>query len=133
MNQTIKHASRQRSRQSLAASLFAAGLGLMVLAATGCRRYPAPVPIDQLNAQQTAGHRTFNARCAQCHYERVDQAKNGPSLASIFHKSSLHSGAAATDERVTATIVNGHGMMPAMGSQVDEQQIQDLLAYLHTV
>lgn len=114
-------------------SLFAMGLGLMALAVAGCRHYPAPVPIDQLNAQQTAGHQTFNAHCAQCHYERVDQPKQGPSLASIFHKPSLHSGAAATDERVTSTIINGHGLMPPMGNQVDEQQIQDLLAYLHTV
>ena len=125
MNQTSKHSFRR--------SLFAVGLGLMAVAVAGCRHYPAPVPIDQLNAQQTAGHQTFNARCAQCHYERVDQPKNGPSLASVFHKPSLHSGAAATDERVTSTIINGHGLMPALGNQVDEQQIQDLLAYLHTV
>ena len=117
----------------LARSLFVAGLTLVATAAVGCRRYPPPVPIDQLNAQQAAGHQVFNARCAQCHYERVDQPRNGPSLASIFHKPSLHSGAAATDERVTSTIVNGHGLMPAMGAQVDDQQIPDILAYLHTV
>ena len=109
------------------------GLGLVVMAAVGCRRYPAPVPLDQLNAQQAAGRMVFTARCAQCHYERVDEPKNGPSLISVFRKPALHSGAAATDERVTATIVQGHGLMPAMGAQVDEQQIQDLLAYLHTV
>ena len=112
---------------------MALGLGLMVMAGVGCRRYPAPVPLEKLNAQQAAGRMVFNSRCAQCHYERVDEPKNGPSLMSVFKKPSLHSGAAATDERVTATIVNGHGLMPAMGAQVDEQQIQDLLAYLHTV
>ena len=113
--------------------MLAAGLGLVAMAAVGCRRYPPPLPLEQLNVQQAAGHAVFGARCAQCHYERVDQAKNGPSLASVFKKPSLHSGAAATDERVTSTIVNGHGLMPAMGAQVDEEQIQDLLAYLHTV
>lgn len=113
--------------------MLAVGLGLVVMAGVGCRRYPPPVPLDQLTAQQAAGRMVFNTRCAQCHYERVDNPKNGPSLASVFRKPSLHSGAAATDERVTSTIVNGHGLMPAMGAQVDEQQIQDLLAYLHTV
>ena len=116
-----------------ARGILLTGLALMAIAAVGCRKYPPPVPLDQLNAQQTAGHQVFNARCAQCHYERDDQPKQGPSLASIFRKPSLHSGAAATDERVTATIVYGHGLMPPMGNQVDEQQIQDVLAYLHTV
>ena len=51
----------------------------------------------------------------------------------VFKKSSLHSGAAATDERVTATVLRGHGAMPALGSQVDDQDMQDLLAYLHTL
>ena len=117
----------------LARGVLVTGLALMAIAGVGCRRFPPPVPLDQLNAQQTAGHQVFNARCAQCHYERVDQPKQGPSLASIFRKPSLHSGAAATDERVTATIIYGHGLMPPMGNQVDEQQIQDVLAYLHTV
>ena len=110
-----------------------AGLALMVVAATGCRRYPPPVPLEQLNAQQAAGKAIFNTRCVQCHYDRVDQPKNGPALVSLFKKPSLHSGAAATDERVTATVLHGHGLMPAMGNQVDEQQMADLLAYLHTL
>ncbi len=120
-------------RQRIAGWVLALGLGLMGMAAVGCRRYPPPVPLDQLNAQQAAGRMVFTARCAQCHYERVDQPKNGPSLVSLFKKPALHSGAAATDERVSSTIVNGHGLMPAMGAQVDDQQVQDLLAYLHTV
>ena len=120
-------------KQRIASGVLAVGLGLMAAAGVGWRRYPAPVPLDQLNAQQAAGKMAFNAHCAQCHYERVDQPKNGPSLISLFKKPSLHSGAAATDERVTSTIVNGHGLMPPMGAQVDEQEIQDLLAYLHTV
>ena len=116
-----------------AAGALIAGLAVVLMAAMGCHRHAPPVPLDQLNAQQQAGHQVFNARCAQCHYDRVDQPKNGPGLASIFKKPSLHSGAAATDGRVTATVMQGHGLMPAMGSQVDEQQMADLLAYLHTL
>ena len=113
--------------------MLAAGLAMVVVSAAGCRSYPPPVPIDQLNAQQAAGRDVFNTRCAQCHYDRVDKPKNGPSLASVFKRPALHSGAAATDERVTATVMHGHGMMPALGAQVDDQAMADLLAYLHTL
>jgi mono/diheme cytochrome c family protein len=123
----------EEMKQRIAQGIFGVGLSLLTIAGVGCRHYPPPVPLDQLNPQQASGHAIFKARCAQCHYERVDQPRNGPSLASVFHKPTLHSGAAATDERVTSTILNGHGLMPAMGNQVDEGEIHDLLAYLHTV
>ncbi len=45
----------------------------------------------------------------------------------------LPSGAPANDERVTATILHGHGLMPAMGNTMNQQDIDDLLAYLHTL
>ena len=67
------------------------------------------------------------------HYDRLDRSKNGPSLLSVFKRPTLNSGAAATDERVTATVMYGHGLMPPMGAQVDEQAMADLLAYLHTL
>ncbi len=109
------------------------GLALCAGAAVGCKHYPPPVPLEQLSAEQQAGHQVFQAQCAQCHYDRVDQPRNGPSLLSVFKKPSLHSGAAATDERVTDTVLHGHGLMPAMGNRVDEQQLAELLAYLHTL
>lgn len=119
--------------RSLCVCLLAIGLGIMAAAATGCRRTSPPVPLDQLNAQQTQGHAVFQTRCAVCHNDRVDQPRNGPALVGIFKKPSLHSGAAATDERVTATVMHGHGVMPAMSAQVSEQDMQNLLAYLHTL
>ena len=109
------------------------GLALCAGASVGCKQYPPPVPLEQLSAEQTAGHQVFQAQCAQCHYDRVDKPRNGPSLRSVFKKPSLHSGAAATDERVTDTVLHGHGLMPAMGDRVDEQQMAELLAYLHTL
>jgi mono/diheme cytochrome c family protein len=54
-------------------------------------------------------------------------------LLGLFKKPALPSGAAATDERVLATINHGRGMMPAMGPTMDQQQIDDLVAYLHTL
>jgi len=58
---------------------------------------------------------------------------NGPPMIGVFKKQYLHSGAAATDERVTATILHGRGLMPAMGNTMDPEDLQDLLAYLHTL
>ena len=120
-------------RQVLASGVLVMGLGMMAMAGVGCRPTSKPLPLDQLSAGQAQGHVVFQTRCAQCHYDRVDQPRNGPSLLGVFKKTELHSGAAATDERVTATVMHGHGAMPAMGNVVDEQDMQDLLAYLHTL
>ena len=120
-------------RERFGGVLLMGGLVLAVASAAGCHHYRSPVPLEQLTAQQAAGHEVFGAKCAPCHAERVDSAKNGPSLVSIFQKQTLHSGAAATDERVTATVLHGHGAMQAMADRVDEQQMADLLAYLHTL
>ena len=106
-------------------------LGTALLA--GCHSTPPPMPLSQLNAQQMAGHDVFQTRCAVCHYDREDKPRNGPSMLGVFKKPELHSGAPANDERVTATILHGHGLMPALGNQVDDQQLADVLAYLHTL
>jgi mono/diheme cytochrome c family protein len=86
-----------------------------------------------LNAQQTHGHAVYQAHCAQCHYDRQSGAYKGPSLLGLYKKPSLPSGAAATDERVTATILHGRNNMPALGNQIDPSELDDLLAYLHTL
>ena len=126
-------ATMKRMRERVGGLVLAVGMVMMAASAAGCHRYRAPVPLGELTAEQTAGHAVFQAQCAQCHEERVDRAKNGPALVSLFQKPALHSGAAATDERVTATVMRGHGVMPAMGDRVDEQQMAELLAYLHTL
>jgi mono/diheme cytochrome c family protein len=100
---------------------------------TGCKNLPPPTPLEQLNAQQMRGHEVFQAQCARCHYDRRTGGLHGPSLLGIYKQPSLPSGAAATDERVTATIMLGRGMMPAMRDKVNQQDLDDLLAYLHTL
>jgi len=51
----------------------------------------------------------------------------------MYKKPYLPSGTPANDERVTNTIEHGRGLMPAMGSSLDEQELADLLGYLHTL
>lgn len=78
------------------------------------------------------GHDLFQTHCGACHYDRRDAALHGPSLLGIYKKPSLPSGAPANDERVTVTILHGHGLMPAV-RDLDQQDVDDLLAYLHTL
>ena len=108
-------------------------LGLAALAVAGCNSLPPPTPLADLNPQQSHGHDVFQTRCAACHYDRKSGSLHGPALLGVFKKPALPSGAAATDERVTATIVHGRGLMPALGNNVDQQDIDDILAYLHTL
>jgi mono/diheme cytochrome c family protein len=43
----------------------------------------------------------------------------------------MPSGAPPTDERMTVAILHGHGTMP--GTAIPDDQLNDLLAYLHTL
>jgi mono/diheme cytochrome c family protein len=106
---------------------------LLAGALAGCKSVTPPVPLEQLNAQQTHGHAVFETYCAACHYDRKDASLHGPTLLGVYKKPSLPSGAPANDDRLTATILHGHGLMPAVGNTMDQQDIDDLLAYLHTL
>ncbi len=103
---------------------------------TGCHSTPGPVPLSELNPQQAHGHQVFAAHCALCHYDRQSGPLQGPSLLGVFKKPYLPSGAPANDARVTATVLHGRNMMPAQPSldpKDDPQDLDDLLAYLHTL
>ena len=108
-------------------------LPVAALALAGCHSTPPPTPLDQLNAQQASGHGVYQARCAVCHYDRQSGALKGPSLLGLYKKPALPSGAANTDERVSSTILHGRNNMPALGNQLGPGDLDDLLAYLHTL
>jgi mono/diheme cytochrome c family protein len=108
-------------------------LAATAAALTGCRSTPPPTPLADLNPQQQRGHEVFQVFCAACHYDRQSGSLHGPSLLGVFKKPALPSGAAATDERVTATIVHGRNNMPALGGKLSPDDIDDVLAYLHTL
>ena len=111
------------------------GSFLLMLACVlvGCKSTPPPTPLNLLNAQQMRGHAVYQAHCAICHNDRKDAPLNGPSMVGVFKKRYLPSGAPANDERVSATILHGRNMMPAQGNVLDQQDLEDLLAYLHTL
>lgn len=87
-----------------------------------------------LNAQQSAGRRIYDDRCDRCHEPYSTRGKKGPGLKGIFqHKYLSLSGLPANDERVTDIIRLGRNQMPGYSQTLNSQDIQDLLAYLHTL
>jgi mono/diheme cytochrome c family protein len=87
-----------------------------------------------LNAQQSAGRRIYDDRCDRCHEPYSTRGKKGPGLKGMFqHKYLSLSGLPANDDRVTDIIRLGRNEMPSYSQTLNAQDIQDLLAYLHTL
>ena len=87
-----------------------------------------------LNPQQAAGRRIYDAECDRCHEPYSTRGKKGPGLKGIFQRKYLSlSGLPANDERVTDIIRLGRGEMPGYSRKLSPQDLQDLLAYLHTL
>jgi mono/diheme cytochrome c family protein len=106
---------------------------LALLSALGCHHLTPSKPLNELTPQEAAGHRIFVSHCSSCHYAEEEKGLNGPGLEGLFRKPYLPSGMPANDTRVTAVILRGRNMMPAMGATLSDQELQDLMAYLHTL
>lgn len=87
-----------------------------------------------LNPQQAAGRKIYDAECDRCHEPYSTRGKKGPGLKGIFQQKYLSlSGLPANDERVTDIIRLGRKEMPGYSQKLNSQDLQDLLAYLHTL
>ena len=87
-----------------------------------------------LNAQQAAGRRLYDDYCDRCHEAYSSRGKKGPSLQGIFKQQYLSvSGLPANDDRVADIVKNGRAKMEGFSQVMSDQQIKDLLAYLHTL
>jgi mono/diheme cytochrome c family protein len=87
-----------------------------------------------LNTQQAAGRKIYDAECDRCHEPYSTRGKKGPGLQGVFQRKYLSlSGLPANDERVSNIVRLGRNEMPGYGQKLSEQDIQDLLAYLHTL
>jgi cytochrome c2 len=69
----------------------------------------------------------------QCHRAYSDDNLNGPPLQGVFKKQSLPSGTPANDDRVRETILLGRAKMPGFRNLFGDDQVDDLIAYLHTL
>lgn len=113
--------------------LFALILGVatVAFAVAGCRSLPPSKPSSEWTPQEARGAAVYQAHCARCHRPNDTHPLNGPGLQAITKVPAMPSGAPPTDERLTAVILRGRGMMP--GTALTDDQLQDLLAYLKTL
>ena len=82
---------------------------------------------------ETVGAAVYQQNCSACHdADNLELLKKPPKLTGLFQKKTLPSGAPATDDQVKKTILEGRGIMPPFKQTLDEQQVNDLLKYLHT-
>lgn len=87
-----------------------------------------------LNPQQAAGRKVYDSECDRCHEPYSTRGKKGPGLKGMFkHKYLSLSGLPANDERVSDIIRLGRNEMPAFSQKLTQQDLEDLLAYLHTL
>jgi len=116
----------------LAALAPALGLaGIAAAALSGCRPLPPSKPEALWTAEEARGAQVYHQKCAKCHYPTTRRPLNGPGLQALTKVKSMPSGAPPTDERLTQVILYGRSMMPA--TKLTDDQLQDLLTYLHTL
>ncbi len=108
---------------------------LAFLALSGCdvERRKSDAELG-LNPQQAEGRRLYDNYCDRCHEPYSSRGKKGPSLKGVFkHQYLSLSGLPANDDRMTDIIKYGRAKMEGLSQVMTEQQIKDLLAYLHTL
>jgi mono/diheme cytochrome c family protein len=110
---------------ALASGFVMATCALMIVA--GCHTQPALTP------QQAEGKRLYDDGCAHCHEQNdLHLKKIPPDLHGLFAKDKLPGGEPVTDAEVEHFLMTGKGMMPSFAYQMTKEQMEALLAYLHT-
>jgi mono/diheme cytochrome c family protein len=106
------------------AVFLAAGL---VAGMAACRSAP------KLTDQQAEGKHLYNVGCAHCHEENdLHLKKVPPSLHGLFDRNTLPDGEPATDAEVEQVLMSGKGMMPSFAYQMSKEQMNAVVAYLHS-
>lgn len=120
-----------RARWQVAAAIGT--LGLAMISGCNVERRKSDAELG-LNPLQAAGRRIYDQYCDRCHEPYSTRGKKGPGLKGVFqHKYLRLSGLPANDDRVSDIIRLGRNEMPAFSQTLNQQQIDDLLAYLHTL
>jgi len=108
-------------------------LALLALSACEVERRKSDAELG-LNPQQAEGRRLYDNYCDRCHEPYSSRGKKGPGLKGVFKQQYLSlSGLPANDDRVTDIVKFGRAKMEGFGQVMTDQQIKDLLVYLHTL
>lgn len=112
---------------------LAACLALAALAGCDIERRKSDAELG-LNPQQAAGRKIYDNYCDRCHRPYSTKGKKGPGLKGVFqHQFLPMSGLPANDDRVSEIIRYGRHEMPGYSQTLSAQDMEDLLAYLHTL
>jgi mono/diheme cytochrome c family protein len=128
---TLYHQWQMRARSLSYSPILIAGVAGLAPALAGCRSLPASKPEALWTVQEGRGAVVYSQKCAKCHYPTTTHGLHGPGLQAMTKVKAMPSGAPPTDERITTTILRGRGLMPA--TQLTDDQLADLIAYLHTL
>jgi len=107
----------------------------LVLTLTGCdvERRKSDAELG-LTPQQAAGRKVYDQYCDRCHEPYSTRGKKGPGLKGVFQHQYLSlSGLPANDERVADIVNHGRNEMAGFSQALSPQDVQDLLAYMHTL
>lgn len=114
--------------------ILAAILVSFLLSFIACDAEPRKTDAELgLTPQQAMGRRVYDARCAECHYAYSSRNLRGPSMHGLFQKKFMSSGIPANDDRVSDIIMLGRAKMPGFQQKITQEQLADLMAYLHTL
>ena len=121
-----------RRRYRKLAAIFvhpaAAVLAIVTFSVMPCCRARSP-----LTPAQAEGKRLYEVGCAHCHEENDLHLKTvPPDLHGLFDKKALPGGEPATDTEVESLLMSGKGDMPSFAYQMSRDQMDDVVAYLHT-
>lgn len=87
-----------------------------------------------LTPRQSAGRRLYDKYCDRCHEPYSSSNKQGPPMQGVFKHPYLSvSGLPANDQRVGNIVRVGRAKMPGFNQVLSQQQVDDLLVYLHTL
>ena len=120
---------------ALARAVMCSCLVLLLIAACGCEveRRKSDAEFG-LNPRQASGRHIYDQYCDRCHAPYSSRNRKGPSLKGMFKRQYLSaSGLPANDARVDDIIRIGRNKMQGFGNVLTQEQIDDLLAYLHTL
>jgi mono/diheme cytochrome c family protein len=121
-------------RRSNAAALACSAV-LLLAFGTGCevQRRKSDAELG-LTPRQAAGRHIYDQYCDRCHSPYSSKKRQGPSLKGLFKREELPvSGMPANDDRVKDVIRMGRNKMDGFGNVLTDEQINDLVAYLHTL
>jgi cytochrome c len=72
-------------------------------------------------------------QCAVCHNADSDEKKLGPGLKGLFKKDKMGDGKKVNESNIRTRIDEGGNGMPGYKELLDDQQKDDLIAYLKTL